>query len=164
MSTDEFNREHSQRILSKVAQRCGPGGTVAVLGLSYKPGTPVLEGSAPLDLAVGLVERGLSVVAYDPLADAFTENAVDARIRLAGSLSEALAEADLVVVANPDAAFARLTPDDFPTRPVVVMDCWRLLRTALESATGIEYVAPGLSSEPAGVPRRARSLSSARAR
>jgi UDPglucose 6-dehydrogenase len=159
MSTDELNREHAEHIVSRVADRCGPGGTVGVLGLTYKPGTPVLEGSAPLEIARELVERGLPVIAYDPLAGSFPENAVDARIQLVGSLPEALAGADVVVVANPDAAFARLTPDDFAGRTVTVFDCWRLLRTELESATGIEYVALGLGSEPRNTPRIEGDLS-----
>jgi UDPglucose 6-dehydrogenase len=143
-STNELNHELGRGVVAKVAERCGPESTVAVLGLSYKPGSPVLEGSVPLELATALAGRGFQVVAFDPLSDAFEAGAIDDRIRLVRSLQEAVGAADVVVIANADPAFAALGPDDLPGRPLVVFDCWRLLRVRLEGAPNVEYVALGL--------------------
>lgn len=44
------------------------GRTVAILGLTYKPGTSTLRRSVALDIIADLVRRGSRVTAFDPLA------------------------------------------------------------------------------------------------
>ena len=44
------------------------GETVGLLGLSYKPGTPVIERSFGVDLAGWLAAEGRRVIGWDPLA------------------------------------------------------------------------------------------------
>lgn len=144
-STDRLNSELGERTVAKVAELCLPDHTAVVLGLSYKPGSPVLDGSAALRLAEGLLERGVPVVAYDPLADLLDEDAIDQRIEAAGSLDDALDRAGVVVIANPEPAFAELRETDFPPRRVIVYDCWRLLRRALSSSALVDYRAVGLA-------------------
>lgn len=144
-STDRLNSELGERTVTKVADLCLPDHTAVVLGLSYKPGSPVLEGSAALRLAEGLLEHGVPVVAYDPLANLLDEEALDRRIEVAGSLEQALDRAGVVVVANPEPAFAELRESDFPPRRIVVYDCWRLLRGALSSSPLVDYMAVGLA-------------------
>lgn len=153
-STDRLNSELGARTVAKVAELCLPDHTAVVLGLSYKPGSPVLEGSAALRLAEGLLERGVPVVAYDPLADLLDKTALDQRIEVAGSLQDALDRAGVVVVANPEPAFAELRESDFPPRRIVVYDCWRLLREALRWCRLIDYMAVGLA--PSGNSGRIR--------
>lgn len=147
VGTDELNATLERRMLEKIEAHCQANpGPVAVLGLSYKPGTPVLEASPALGIAHGLVERGLDVVAYDPLSHTFAGD-LDGRLRLAGTLAEALAVARVVVVASPDPAFAELADDDFLDE-AVVFDCWRLLKEALHASPRVRYHAPGLGPAP----------------
>jgi len=49
-----------------VRLRLPSGGTVGILGLSYKPATSVVEESQSLELARRLGEDGLRVVVHDP--------------------------------------------------------------------------------------------------
>ena len=42
--------------------------TIGILGLSYKPGTNVIEESQGIALATGLIKKGFQVVVYDPMA------------------------------------------------------------------------------------------------
>ena len=44
------------------------GLTVGILGLTYKPGTSTLRRAISLEIILDLVQQGVSVRAYDPLA------------------------------------------------------------------------------------------------
>lgn len=150
-STDRLNRELGEQLVTKVRERTKPGATVAVLGLSYKPRSNVVEESQGLYLAKRLAEDGLRVVAYDPIATENARRVLKREVHYADTALHALREANVVVVANPDPAFAGLQVTDFPRRPVVVFDCWRLLRHALEGGPGIEYVPLGVGTGDAAL-------------
>jgi UDPglucose 6-dehydrogenase len=84
--------------------------TVAILGLSFKPGTSVTVGSPAFEFARRLIDRAVRVVAYDPLGMA-RENARAAfgpALHVCETLEEAVATADVILVCNPDASFAGL--------------------------------------------------------
>ena len=71
--------------------------SLTILGLSYKPGTTSTRGSAGLECA-RVFAPVLPVTVYDPAAVC---SPADGPLRLAGSVGEALSEADIVVVATP---------------------------------------------------------------
>ncbi len=145
--TDAMNRASAGRAAERLEALLGPGRTVAVLGLAYKPGTPVVEESAGVALALQLRETGARVVAYDPLAGEEARAALGDDVAVAPSLAACLAAADLVLVATPDPAFAEIGPDDLRRDggDVVVVDYWRLLARRLENVPGVRYLAAGRS-------------------
>jgi len=128
LATDTVNRRQAARLAAQVARHLPPGGTVALLGLAYKPGTPVVEESQGLMLAADLAARGVAVTAYDPLASANARAALGQSVRHAASLEEAVADAAVIVIATPDPAF-RTLPLLLERRggDRIVFDCWRLL-------------------------------------
>jgi len=97
------NDEQPERLVSLLADNVElEGARVAVLGLSFKPGTDDMRNSRALEVIEALVGRGAKVVAYDPEA---TENAREAlgafeEVEYAGSGEEAVMDADAVVVAT----------------------------------------------------------------
>ena len=145
--TDALNRASAPRAAARLRPLLGPGKTVAVLGLAYKPGTPVVEESAGVALALELRATGARVVAYDPLARAEAHAALGDAVELAPSLGACLAGADLVVVATPDPAFAAIGPAELcpDGREVVMVDYWRLLADRCDGVPGIRYLAAGRS-------------------
>lgn len=70
------------------------GKIVALLGLTYKPGTSTLRRSIGLEIAGKLTQAGADVRGFDPLADL---GSVDAGLELAGDPLEAASEADAAV-------------------------------------------------------------------
>jgi UDPglucose 6-dehydrogenase len=121
---------------------------VGVLGLSYKPGTPVVEESAAVDLALAVVAAGARVVAYDPLAGPSARAEFGDRVQVTESLGECLHAADVVLIATPDPAFLRVSDEDLPKdRELVVVDYWRLLAERLAGRPGIRYIAGGRSMD-----------------
>ena len=67
-ATDSLNRYQVERVLAVIRERVRPGARIGILGLSYKPHTPVIEESPGVALAARLLEERYPVTAYDPLA------------------------------------------------------------------------------------------------
>jgi UDPglucose 6-dehydrogenase len=66
----EVNQRQRAAMLPKIEKLVGDlkGKTVAVLGLSFKPETDDMREAPSVDIMRGLVERGATVRAYDPVA------------------------------------------------------------------------------------------------
>jgi UDPglucose 6-dehydrogenase len=143
-ATDTTNRDGIERLADLAEARLPGGGTVAVLGLSYKPNTDVVEEAPGLLLVRTLAGRGIDVVAYDPAAGANAARELGGAARVVESLDEAVADADAIVIATAWDEFRRLEPSDLARdgRRRVVIDCWRLLPRG-EFAAVVDYVELG---------------------
>ena len=97
---------------------------VAMLGLSFKPGTSVMDKSHAFELVRRLRSRSIRVVAFDPIAQArvAARETFDRAITCCDTLAESLAAADTVVVCNPDPSFAGLATNVPADRRIV--DPW----------------------------------------
>lgn len=143
-ATDQANDAHLARVIERVAELSEPASTVAVLGLAYKPGSDFVEASQGIALANALVARGLDVIAFDPLAGPAAVDTLARAVRLVDSIETAVWTADVLVVTNPDPAFAGLSellPGD--GRAFTLVDCWRMLDTDLATRAGVRYVPLG---------------------
>jgi UDPglucose 6-dehydrogenase len=127
-ATDSANYDLTVRAADLVASKVPPGGQVAVLGLSYKPDTAVIDESQGLLLSEMLAERGLQVTAYDPLAMEATRRVLGDQIKYAESASACIADADVVLIATPWREFRGI---DYSRAArgsgQLVIDCWGLL-------------------------------------
>ena len=65
LATDTINRRQVLRLTKTIADLIPEGGRVAVLGLTYKPNTPVIEESQGVMLAKALHDAGMEVLAHD---------------------------------------------------------------------------------------------------
>ena len=145
-ATDTFNRGLLDRLTAKVGEHVPAGGTVAVLGLSYKPDTNVVEEAQGLLLAGRLSAEGHKVVVFDPVAMESGRRALGDAVAYAASLEEALSEADVVFITNPDRAYAGLEPGKLARKPMVI-DAWRLLRGTAEAAGDRNYLPLGVAAQ-----------------
>jgi UDPglucose 6-dehydrogenase len=78
-ATDRLNEHQLSRLIGAVEASAEPGETVAVLGLSYKPHTPVIEESQGVALAAMLADAGYKVTVFDPLAHAAATSVLGSR-------------------------------------------------------------------------------------
>lgn len=145
ITTDRLNRSLSDRVATLFRQHIGRESTVAVLGLSYKPHSHVVEESAALALMRSCLQHGIRVIGYDPLARVGANADLKGRAVVLDTAADCLNQADVVLIATPDPEFATLTARDFTdgSRRVVVIDFWRILADRLESQPGIQYIAYG---------------------
>ena len=128
LATDAVNRRQAARLAAQVRRHLPQGGTVAILGLAYKPDTPVVEESQGILLARELAGGGAAVTVHDPLALENARKLLGESVRHATSLEDAVAGASVIVIATPDAAVRALPALlERSGGDVVVLDCWRLL-------------------------------------
>jgi UDPglucose 6-dehydrogenase len=162
------NRQWPERLFAQIRPDLGPETTVAVLGLAYKPATQVVEESQSIDLVRLALKAGVKrVVVYDPLAGDEARAEFGKDVIVAGSARECVAGADVVVISTPDPAFRSLRAADFKvagSRPVVVFDCWRLLREELACSPGVVYKALGIGGTSAEMTEFLRAAWSVEAR
>jgi UDPglucose 6-dehydrogenase len=143
----ESNRRHRSWEMRKLRERYADlaGRDIAILGLTYKPGTDTLRRSAAVELAVALASEEARVRAFDP-AVATLPAEIASHIKLAGSAELALDSADGVVLATAwpefrDLAWDRLLPT--MRDPTVIDPNWSLSHI-LRNRPDVSYAAVGL--------------------
>jgi UDPglucose 6-dehydrogenase len=130
-ATDELNRRQVPRMAEMLLSHLPVGGTVGMLGLSYKPHTEVIEESQGVAIAKELAARGARVVVYDPAAMDSTRRVLGDRLVYASSAAECAGQADVLAIVTPWPEFRNLSPADLKkgVTPAIV-DCWRVLPRA----------------------------------
>jgi len=132
LSTDAINRRQIARLIELIEDLIPASGTVAVLGLSYKPDTPVIEESQGVMLAKALDDSGFAVVAHDPMATAPAKSVLGDTARFFATAREAVSMADATVIITPWVEYAAIAPDWFRDgRTRFIVDCWRQLTPEL---------------------------------
>ena len=147
-ATDAVNRALPARIAERLLPMLQRARTVAVLGLAYKPDTAVITESQSIDIARALAASGVRVLAHDPLAGSAAAEALGAGVEIVEDVRRVIADADVILVTTPDAAYAALRAADFANARAgaVVVDFWRILRAELENADTVEYMAVGVNA------------------
>ena len=132
-------------MLSAVENHFPGSGAIGILGLSYKPETPVITESQAVFLLERLLERGRHVVAYDPKALPDVQRALRRTFDASPSAAACVRAASLVVVMTPWAEFRDLDEDAFvrPGKRLTVIDCWRILPSAISRVADVVYPGQG---------------------
>lgn len=140
------NDAHRQWSIRRLQQLLGDasGQTVAVWGLTYKPGTDTLRRSSAIELCQELVAQGASVRAFDPAVKHMPPGLVDRMVLTATSLS-AVEGASALVVATPWPDYREVAASDVVSRMTrtLVLDANRFLAETLGTHPQIEYVSVG---------------------
>lgn len=142
VATDVINDHQVWRLVRFVEAHAPATSKIAVLGMSYKPDTGVIEESQGVMLANYLVKRGYRVVIADPRA---TENAaalLGNQVERAASAKEALDTAQLAVITTPWREFRERSLWATTARDLVIVDPWRIVPHA-ELRKTVTYVVPG---------------------
>jgi UDPglucose 6-dehydrogenase len=143
-ATHQLNQSQAPRLAKWILARLPEGGTVGVMGLSYKPNTEVIEESQGLALAKHLLSVGVPVVVYDPAAMENARPQLAGKVTFAASAADCARQADVLAITTPWAEFREISPKEFKPHGTV-LDCWRLLdKDAVGSVT--EYVALGFGA------------------
>jgi UDPglucose 6-dehydrogenase len=128
-ATDQLNKRQVPRLTELILAHLPEGGTVGIMGLSYKPNTEVIEESQGLALAKFIAEKGIRVVVYDPAAMPNAKSQLPDSVVYASGVAECAQHADVLAITTPWAEFRSLRPSHLKrsTPPPAVLDCWRLL-------------------------------------
>jgi UDPglucose 6-dehydrogenase len=150
-TTDQVNRKQIERVVKLVEQAVGSlkNKEIAVLGLTYKANTDVIEEAAPVKIARELLEKGAMLSVFDPAGmDNARKVLGEKGVRYAGSAKDCLKNAEFSMVSTPWEEFKLLTPADFTgnMKKARLLDCWRLYNKP-DFKKNIEYYAIGLAHE-----------------
>jgi UDPglucose 6-dehydrogenase len=127
-AVDRVNGGVVERVVAHVRQHLPLAGRVGILGLAYKAGTPIVECSHALQIAERLAAGHVPVTVCDGLAGTAARAVLGDTVAWATTPAACIAEADVAVLATADPALAH----DFAravaarTRPLTLIDCWRL--------------------------------------
>jgi UDPglucose 6-dehydrogenase len=128
MATDQANREIAGHVADLVASKVPIGARVGVLGLSYKPNTPVIEESQGVLIAKILSDHGFEVVVYDPIAIEAARNVFGKSVKYATSAQTCILDADAVLITTPWHEFKHLDYSRLNgSKDPIVIDCWGML-------------------------------------
>ncbi len=107
------NRAHGRWSIDQLRRRLAPlqGKTIAVLGLSYKPGTDAIRRSPAIDLLRELLTDGADVRVYDPAVRKLPAEFAD--VTMSGDAAGAIAGSVAVVLATEWPEFRQLRAEDF---------------------------------------------------
>jgi len=132
LAGEAINKHQIDRITRIVRRNLDASREVAVLGMAYKPDTPVVEESQGVMIARDLASTGVSVAVFDPLAMEGARWALKDKVRYGQTLADTVANASTIVIATPSKEYAEGAA--LMCRPgVTIIDCWRVLADAGEA-------------------------------
>ena len=147
-ATDRANRLQVDYLAGLVKSKLIPGGTIGVLGLTYKPQTDVVEESQGLLLSRALAADNLRVVAYDPAGMKNARRVLGTSVEFAKSVEECVRQSDLIVITIPWREFQFISPELLKktNKRRTVIDCWRLFNTK-QFEGRVEYITLGIGRD-----------------
>jgi UDPglucose 6-dehydrogenase len=148
-AVDRINHDQRSELVERLAELTGGelvGRRIALLGLTFKPGTDDLREAPALTVAALLLERGAEVVAYDPMERArISAAAMVDGLTVVDSASEALFDADAAALITEWAEFAGLDWDAIAAsmRQPLIVDGRNALPADVLARAGFTYVGFG---------------------
>lgn len=142
------NKWQIERLRRWVRTELGdPKGTVTILGIAYRPDTPLVEESQALQLGEYLADEGFEVRLHDPVALENAKKELGDKVSYHQDVNAAIDGADAVVVTMMDPVYRELTMKNYADRMkpgAHLFDLWRLY---------IDQDSEGLTYHPLGVGR-----------
>lgn len=141
-AVDFLNKRQATRIVENILFLLNKNQKVAILGLSYKPNTDIVEESQGVEIAKILTEKGISVLVYDPKAMDRAREVLGNKVEFAFSLKDCCQRADLILIATPWPEFKDIKQEWLKGKvPKIIVDCWKILEP--EKLGTIKYWAIG---------------------
>jgi UDPglucose 6-dehydrogenase len=112
----DINDDQALHIVDVAEELVGSlaGKKVALLGLSFKPGTDDMREAASIRVIDELIKRNVTdIIGFDPKANETAEIELGDKIKYAGSIEEALKDSECVFLITEWDEFKNLKPDDF---------------------------------------------------
>jgi len=145
-AADKVNEQQVGRIVRIIEETLDPKSEVAVLGLTYKPNTNIVEASQALEIAQTIAEKGYPVTVYDPLGIPNAKELLGSKVKYADSAEDCLKNAQACIITTPWSKFKKLELQNPPKGPSIIIDCWRILKRE-QIGSKAEYIEIGLTSK-----------------
>jgi len=149
MTTDSVNQMQTENLANKVMSHVSAikGSSVSILGLTYKPNTPVIEESPAIKLIEELLKKDMEIIAYDPLAMENARSFFGDNILYASSVKDCISYSQICVITTQADEFRPIDSSYIVHDPTVIIDCWRILDKS-KLGKKVKYVALGMYEKP----------------
>lgn len=128
-ATEEVNQYQIEHFINIVLSLCSKNknNMVSILGLAYKPNTPVIDYSLAIRLIEELLKRNQQVIVYDPLAIDNTKAYFANKISYASSVRDCFSRSCLCVITTQEEEFKNIDASYIAHNPTIIVDCWRMI-------------------------------------
>lgn len=146
-ATDEINQFQIKNLADKVLSHISKTKEkfVSILGLAYKPDTPVIEESPAIKIIQSLLKKNIKITAYDPLAMENARKLFGNKIYYASSLKECFIKSAFCIIATQAEEFKKIDESYIIHNPTTIFDCWRII-DASRLGKRVKYVGLGYFS------------------
>ena len=143
-ATDEINQFQIKHLVDKILTHLlkTKKKSVSILGLTYKPDTPVIEESPAIKIIQPLLEKNIKITVYDPLAMENTKKIFGNKIYYASSLKECFVKSAFCIIATQAKEFKKIDESYIIHNPTTIFDCWRII-DASRLGKKVKYVGLG---------------------
>jgi UDPglucose 6-dehydrogenase len=128
-ATQKVNQHVVDILENKIEAHVSPGGSITLLGMAYKAGSPIIEESQSMELAERLLEKGFRLTVSDPAALGNVQQTLHDRVAYEPDGLSAMTGADAVLVLTPWPQYRQidwLKADTLVPKNALLLDCWRL--------------------------------------
>jgi UDPglucose 6-dehydrogenase len=143
-STDKVNQLQINNLINLVSSNIkNSNDVIGIIGLAYKPNTPVIEESPAIKVINELLKKDLKIIAYDPLAHNYANTLLGYKILFVSTLKDLFQSSDVVVYFN---FFDELQNIEnlIPTnKTITFIDCWRNF-DSLKNSPNIKLISLGV--------------------
>jgi UDPglucose 6-dehydrogenase len=122
-ATEEINNSHVSFVAKFVKETIGKVQNVALVGISYKSGTPVIEESPGVLIAQDLIAQGFNLIVWDDENAKLPDN-LNQNVKYAENFSSLVDESDYVVITRPIQNLVLLM-DQIEAQKRPYLDLWR---------------------------------------
>lgn len=150
-AVNDSNAFHKKWIERKCSQFLGSlkKKTIAILGLTYKPGTDTLRRSLAVELAQSLHAKGARLTGFDPVIKSIPQS-LSKTIELKQSVADAIRDADVVIMAVEWPEFLQFGEDIIRLmKNKIIIDPNGFIAKCVEHKD-LNYICVGKSPSPCG--------------
>ena len=128
-ATDEINQFQIKHLVDKILTHLlkTKEKSVSILGLTYKPDTPVIEESPAIKIIQLLLEKNIKITVYDPLAMENAKKIFGNKIYYASSPKECFVKSAFCIIATQAKEFKKIDESYIIHNPTTIFDCWRIV-------------------------------------
>ncbi|MDD5065973.1 MAG: UDP-glucose/GDP-mannose dehydrogenase family protein [bacterium] len=132
-ATDKVNHMQVEHLSSKIISYVShyENKVISILGLAYKPNTPVIEESPAIKLIEDLLKKDMEVIVYDPLAMENVKAHFGDNILYASSVKDCFANTSICIIMSFFDEMKAIDNSYIINEPTVLIDCWRIMDPSL---------------------------------
>lgn len=130
-ASDDVNRHRISEVVEFIKRQVGRDAKrVAVLGVTYKSNTEIVEESQSMRIAEAMAGSGYRVKVYDPKGLEEAKKYLGGGVTYAKSINDCIDDAEILIVATPWDEFNELELRRLGRGNRLIVDCWRTLDQA----------------------------------